>query len=379
MNLLISETPEELSRLRLTLGRGLKQIKDRRELGDFLARDNQQSTSVIILSSSMDLSNALSIAEELRVSYPTIGVLLLRKKLDSAVVSQAMSAGIRDVININDPEAIVVACKRSEEISRRQRESVSQQSSVSNLGRIVTFHGARDGVGVTSTAINIATDLAQRKGMNVCLVDTCPIFGDVGVRFRLEATKSWANLIELSHIDDEALMSTLHKHSSGLHLLLSPRERDVVPNDINAFVTRLLRTLQEKFELVIIDTESRLGVLNREIMRISSEIVILSDLDLASLKNLKIRIKELTGLDVVEDAIKLYLNKADLRVGIDPADIPELIGLPITQSIPWDADITRFANEGLQIVNQKPRSAISHIFEHASDDFAGSLSNRRSA
>jgi len=375
MYLVVTESPEEFSRLKLTLGRGLKQVRDRREMSEALNRDVQDSYNLVIVGSSFDLTSALSLSEELRVQYPTIGVILLRKKLEQNVVTQAFSSGIRDVIQVNDPEAIVLACKKSEDISRRQIQNSVRRSDSFSLGKIIVVHGARDGVGATTTAINLTTDLVHRKKFQVCLVDACALMGDIAVRFRVESAKSWINLIGLTDIDDEALESTIHIDKSGLKMLLAPRDVTAQQIDETAFINQIIRGLQQRYQYIIIDTDSRLNEMTRGICSIADQILLLSDLDLASLKNLKVRIKELISLDVKESAISLIINKSDLKVGISPHDIPELIGMGVSNYLPWDIDVTRYANEGLVIVTEKERSEISHKFLHVTDYLLEQLEN----
>jgi len=375
MYLVVTESPEEFSRLKLTLGRGLKQVRDRREMSEALNRDIQDSYNLVIVGSSFDLTSALSLSEELRVQYPTIGVILLRKKLEQNVVTQAFSSGIRDVIQVNDPEAIVLACKKSEDISRRQIQNSVRRSDSFSLGKIIVVHGARDGVGATTTAINLTTDLVHRKKFQVCLVDACALMGDIAVRFRVESAKSWINLIGLTDIDDEALESTIHIDKSGLKMLLAPRDVTAQQIDETAFINQIIRGLQQRYQYIIIDTDSRLNEMTRGICSIADQILLLSDLDLASLKNLKVRIKELISLDVKESAISLIINKSDLKVGISPHDIPELIGMGVSNYLPWDIDVTRYANEGLVIVTEKERSEISHKFLHLTDYLLEQLEN----
>jgi pilus assembly protein CpaE len=367
MYLVIAEGSEEFSRLKLTLGRGIKQIRDRREMSEALNRDSQDLYNLVIVGSTFDLASVLSLSEELRVSHPTIGVILLRKKLEPSIVTQALSSGIRDVVLANDPEGIVLACKKSEDISRRQLQNSTRKNDPVNLGKVIVMHGARDGVGVTTAAINIATDLVHRKKLKVCLVDACAIMGDIAVRFRVESTKSWMDLIGLIDIDEEAIHSTVHVANSGIELLLAPREVDLRLVDENAFINQIIRALQRKYEYIIIDTDSRLNDMTKGIFSIAHQVILFSDLDLASLKNLKIRLKEIVSADISESAISLFINQSDLKVGINPKDIPELIGINVSIFLPWDSEVTRFGNEGLAIVSEKVRSGLSHEFLHASD------------
>jgi len=199
--------------------------------------------------------------------------------------------------------------------------------------------------------------------------------GDIAVRFRVESAKSWINLIGLTDIDDEALESTIHIDNSGLKMLLAPRDVTAQQIDETAFINQIIRGLQQRYQYIIIDTDSRLNEMTRGICSIADQILLLSDLDLASLKNLKVRIKELISLDVKESAISLIINKSDLKVGISPHDIPELIGMGVSNYLPWDIDVTRYANEGLVIVTEKERSEISHKFLHLTDYLLEQLEN----
>lgn len=115
--------------------------------------------------------------------------------------------------------------------------------------------------------------------------------------------------------------------------------------------------------------------MTKGIFSIAHQVILFSDLDLASLKNLKIRLKEIVNADISESAISLFINQSDLKVGINPKDIPELIGINVSAFLPWDSDVTRFGNNGLAIVSEKERSAISHEFLHAADSLIDLLEN----
>ena len=364
MFLFISESEDEFAKVKLTLGRSVKHLSDRRALIEALNRDSQGSANVVIIGANMDLGSALSLAEELRLSHPTVGVLLLRKKVETAVLSQAMGAGIRDVLSLNDPEAIVVACKRSEEISRRQSLNVGNKSTTQKSGTITVVHGSRDGLGTTTIATNLAMAMSTTADAKVCLIDAQPAYGDVAVRLRINTTKSWADLVELALVDDEALHAILYSMKDGPNVLVAPRDESQVEFDGATFVNQVLRPLQERFNDLIIDSDSRTSLFTREILRIADRVILCADLDLASLKNLKIRLKELAALGLDETQFLLVINKSDLQVGVNLKDIPELIGLPIAASISWDSDVTRLANEGISVAVNKPRSSISHSLQH---------------
>lgn len=373
MYLVVTDNSDEFARLKLTLGRGIKQVKDRRELAEMLSDNQSHTYNLVLIGSGVELAIALGISEELRVSFPTVGVILLRNKVDSSLTAQSMSAGVRDVIPLNNPEALVLACKRSEDISRRQLQKVFQKTDTSSLGKIIVFHGPKDGVGATTIATNISADFAHRKHQKVCLLDSAQSRGDVAVRFRVESLKSWLDLSGVQEIDDQALGSVITPTKFGLELLLSPREfLGESRNDITSF-NQIIRSLQERYSYVLIDTDSTFDQWNKNILYLAHHIVLVATLDLALLKNIKIRLKEISNIDVPEELISLYLNGGDKKVGIKPEDLPELLGIGVAANIPWDFDIMRYANEGEPIVIAKDRSGVSHALMGATDHILESL------
>jgi pilus assembly protein CpaE len=134
-----------------------------------------------------------------------------------------------------------------------------------------------------------------------------------------------------------------------------------------AHINQIVSALQRHYDYIIIDTDSRNSEFTKGLFSLTNQVVLVSDLDLASLKNLKIRIKQLGMYEIKEESLSLFINKSDLKVGINPSDVAELIGMQVSAYLPWDSDVTRLSNEGLAIVAEKNRSGISHALQHATD------------
>jgi len=56
----------------------------------------------IVLGPSVDQVDVFSLSEELRVSRPSLGVVMLRRRIDTAVLSDAIRAGVREVVQERD-------------------------------------------------------------------------------------------------------------------------------------------------------------------------------------------------------------------------------------------------------------------------------------
>ena len=71
---------------------------------------------VVVLGPHLDLDDCLKVCEDLRVSRPTVSVVLVRDKLDTGVLGSAMKAGARDVVAVEDTEAVRGAVDRAREL-----------------------------------------------------------------------------------------------------------------------------------------------------------------------------------------------------------------------------------------------------------------------
>jgi pilus assembly protein CpaE len=60
------------------------------------------SDDLVILGPGVDLSDALAIAAEYRLTRPGLGVILLREQVDVGLLGEALRAGIREVVAADD-------------------------------------------------------------------------------------------------------------------------------------------------------------------------------------------------------------------------------------------------------------------------------------
>ena len=123
---------------------------------------------------------------------------------------------------------------------------------------MIAAAGAKGGVGTTVVASHLAWDAARSDpNMRVCLVDLDVENGDVPSYLDVSHRVSIADLAKISEdLTARAVADTVVAHSSGLHLLLTPREiRDtefVTPEAVRRIIAQL-RTL---YHLVVVDVGS---------------------------------------------------------------------------------------------------------------------------
>ena len=68
--------------------------------------DEHPSEYAVIVGPSIDLAAGVALADTLRVTKPALGVILVRRRVDTAVLAEALRAGMREVVEERDLTAL---------------------------------------------------------------------------------------------------------------------------------------------------------------------------------------------------------------------------------------------------------------------------------
>ncbi|HYN74958.1 MAG TPA: ParA family protein, partial [Candidatus Limnocylindria bacterium] len=128
----------------------------------------------VVVGPSVDQGTALTLAESMRVIRPSLGFVLVRRRIDTSVLAEALRAGVREVVEERDIAGLSTAVRRTRELARAMRDQVDSVEGADPdgpRGRIVTVFSAKGGCGKTTMSTNLAAVLADRGKREVCLVD----------------------------------------------------------------------------------------------------------------------------------------------------------------------------------------------------------------
>ena len=100
--------------------------------------------NLVLIGPDIDLQSACDLSEAVRVLRADVGVILLRRRLDVAVLGQALRAGVREVITADDLTGLADAVRRSRELSQKM---AGQHDHAVQEGKVVTVFSAPGGVG----------------------------------------------------------------------------------------------------------------------------------------------------------------------------------------------------------------------------------------
>src|SRR5680860_1016757 len=142
----------------------------------------------VVLGPSTDLQSAMDLAETLRVQRPSCGVVLVRHRIDTSILTNSLRAGVREVVDARDLSGLNGAVRRSQKLAAELREQgpdPQHGGGSTRRGRVVTIFSAKGGCGKTTLATNLAASLADGGRREVCLIDLDLAFGDVAIALQL--------------------------------------------------------------------------------------------------------------------------------------------------------------------------------------------------
>lgn len=342
MTILLDAAPGALDTFRIALGDDITVVAHSAAVPREISTNGHH---LVVIGPEVPAESAYELAEQLRVESPGAGVVLLRHRLEVAVLAQALRSGVRDVIQADDQGGLVEAVRRNESLSAQLGAAAGEQGTA---GHVVTVFSAKGGVGKTTIAVNTAAYLAT-SGARTLLVDLDLMFGDVGICLQLPPTTSIMDLVAMTgHLDAQALASVVEKHEATMVDVLvaphDPADADRVPADL---VSELIRIARTQYDYVILDMPPSMPEHVLGAFDLSDLLVLVSTLDIPAVKNLRLAINTLDTLGASQENRLLVLNRADLKIGLSAKDVEAALRYPISMGLPNALSVPAASNRGI--------------------------------
>jgi pilus assembly protein CpaE len=324
----------------------------------------------IVIGPSVDLEAAASLADTLRVTRPTVSVILIRRRVDTSVLAEALRSGMREVVDERDLTGLGAAVKRAEQVWLAIN-GAGESSSVTQ-GQVITVFSPKGGVGKTTLSVNLALALSRNGARKVCLVDLDLAFGDVAITLQLFPARTIADAVHLqSGLDYTVLEPLLTDYRDVLSALVAPVQPDAKDTIPAALVGRLLGLLKSNFDHVVVDTAPAFDEYVLQALDETDELLLVTTLDVPTLKNVKVAVETLDLLNFPKPKRHLVLNRADDKVGLSPDKVESTLGMKIAAAVPTSSQVAHATNSGEPITIASPRHAVSQTLVKFASSLAG--------
>ena len=327
------------------------------ELKQQLADDPDEYA--IVLGPAVDLDSAAALADTLRVTRPATSVILVRRRVDTSVLAEALRSGMREVVEERDLTGLTEAVRRAKEVWEALN-GPAVGGGDSQGGKQITVFSSKGGVGKTTLAVNLALALADGGQKKVALVDLDLAFGDVAITLQLFPARTIADTVSMgSGLDIGALETLMTPHKDNVSALVAPVQPDAKDTIPPALVGKILRLLKAEHDYVVVDTAPAFDEHVLQALDDSDEILLVTTLDVPTLKNVKIAVETLDLLNIPKSRRRLILNRADDKVGLTAEKVESTLGMKIAAAIPTSSQVANSTNAGEPIMVAFPRHPVS--------------------
>ncbi|MBA3266176.1 MAG: AAA family ATPase [Nocardioidaceae bacterium] len=316
----------------------------------------------VVLGAGVNLTAAVSLADTLRVTRPALSVILLRQRVDSSVLAEALRSGMREVVEERDLTGLSLAVRRSQSLYEALTAAHSGHQE-SAPGRLITVFSAKGGVGKTTVSTNLAVALSD-AGHKVCLVDLDLAFGDVAITLQMSPVHTISEALAIvGDIGSEELRPLLTKYSANLSALLAPTSPELSEPIGRHLIGKILTTLKQSFDYIVVDTPPAFDEHVLQAFDESDLLLLLVTPVLPALKAAKVTLETFDLLNFPRDKSRIVLNGYNPKIGLSPSDIETALKSEIFVSIPTEpTEVPASMNRCEPIVTSHPRNPASQAF-----------------
>jgi pilus assembly protein CpaE len=311
----------------------------------------------VVIGPEVSQETGFSLADHLDRTHPAMSVVVAVEKADAATWQAAAHAGVRGLLDLELGDDALGKELQLAVKAASDRRAAALSKAAGPGTRIITVLSPKGGSGKTVVATNLAAALAAEMPRRVVLVDFDVQFGDVAQALMLAPEHSLLDATRRSaDIDLTSVKVFLTPYQNSLYTLCAPDDPVAAEEITPEAAGRILSLLAGQFDAVVIDTAAGLGELAIVAAEASTDLVLVAELDVPSVRNLRKALDVLDILGLSRPARHLVLNRADSRVGLDADDVSAAAGMRIELEIPSSRHVPVSLNEGRPLVLSRPRS-----------------------
>jgi pilus assembly protein CpaE len=260
----------------------------------------------------------------IKKQHPATNVMLLASSLDPALMLEGMRAGVSECL----AEPFVQT-----EFNAAMTRLIGQRT-VAPTGPVFAFVGAKGGVGTTTTAVNVATNLAKLSAAGALMVDLHLVYGDAAVFLGAETRFSIMDALENLHRFDQAFFrSLLVRTTAGLDLLASS-DRPLTSVVDSRRLSTVLEFASSQYPYTVVDVpRSDVAVLDS--LDTATTIVVVANQELATVRNAG-RMASALRTRYRKAKVMTVINRTDRRSEIGQQDVERAVGSAISHQFPSD-------------------------------------------
>lgn len=288
--------------------------------------------------------------------FPQISVFATSTDKSADTILKVMRAGATEYLlkPVSDVDLIAA-------LQKLGRLWIAKAPAEAQFGKIFTFFSPKSGVGNTTIAVNLATNIYELTKEPTIIVDLDLSAGDISTFLNIKPNYTISDVTtNISRLDKSFLKGVISMHESGIHILAEPQKVEEAITISGHDIKKVLGLLKTMFKYIIIDTEPSFNERTLSAIEMSDMLILTLILSLPNIKNMKRFIVYLDNIGYKKDKIKLLVNRYIKKGDIKIEDAEKVLGLPIQWHIPNEYSISMAAiNKGIPLSMYEPKSKLN--------------------
>jgi pilus assembly protein CpaE len=324
-----------------------------------LARETKPD--LILMDINMPVMDGISAAEIVFREMSNVRVVMMSVQSEMAYLRRAMQVGAREflikpfthdeLLNILGEVSSLAPLPR--EVAPAPPTAAAGTPAVpKHQASLVAVFSPRGGAGCSTLALNLALALQGQRKARALLIDANLRFGALDAMLNLQISRSITDILQsLSDPEPDLLQTASLPHTSGLRLLAAPPSPEMADLVTVQHLEKLVALGRQQFDYLVTDVGTGLDDRALYFMDEASCIFVLLTPDIPAIKNVRLFLDIALSLDYADDKVKLVLNRADPRGGINAEAIQRHLKHPIAATIPNSPRLAQVAiNRGVPLI-----------------------------
>lgn len=324
----------------------------------------QASSPIVIMDISEELPELQEVAENLKLC--TSKIIITSVNYSTNTIIRALRMGAKEFL----PKPVL----RDDLIRVLTMLASIAPEEENSQSKIITVYSNKGGIGKTTIAINLASELARVTKDKVALVDLNLQLGDISTFLNLNPPFDVNYVIQrLIDKEEQIFIKGFEKYKdTSLYILSDPSYIEQSGSITPQQITELFKALKKVFPYIVIDMSSSIDPLSLKILDASDWILFTTIVNIPAIRNAQRCLNLFHSRKYPPQKVKIIVNRYMENDEIKIEDIENTLGETVYWKIPNNYfTIMEAINKGVSIAEINPESNIGSSFR----DFASKVSD----